>query len=135
MDHVKCKALKSELVMQPEPHLVPIQRFFDGNDDPGSIGCNLIEHPGVAAFQDVLVGLLLRTDVQAVHAQISEIDPGEMSWPYTDMIIVEGTIAIAELREIVGVLQPDEVGTAEEFDNASRLALKPGMQALCVWWD
>src|SRR5260370_34481105 len=31
--------------------LVTRQEFFDGNDDLGSIGCNLIEHPGVPAFE------------------------------------------------------------------------------------
>jgi hypothetical protein len=46
MDDAKCESLKAELASQPEPQIVPIDRFFDGNDDLGSIGCNLIDHPG-----------------------------------------------------------------------------------------
>jgi hypothetical protein len=38
MDDTKCRALKAELAAQPEPHIVPIERFFDGDDDPASIG-------------------------------------------------------------------------------------------------
>lgn len=79
MDDTKCKALKAELAAQSEPQIVAAERFFDGNDDLGSIGCNLMEHPGVDAFRDAFVGLLRRPDVQAVYAQISELDPGEVA--------------------------------------------------------
>jgi hypothetical protein len=101
MDHAKCRALKAELAIQPEPQLVPIARFFDGNDDTGSIGCNLAPHPGVDAFRDVLVGLLGRPDVQAVYAQISELDPGEGCWPFTDTVLVVGSISTDELDRAV----------------------------------
>ena len=51
MDGAKCAALKGELSKMPEPQVVPIERFFDGNDDLGSIGCNLNPHPGIALRQ------------------------------------------------------------------------------------
>ena len=54
MDDLKCRALKSELAAQPEPRTVPIERFFDGNDDLGSIGCNLMAHPGMDVFREAL---------------------------------------------------------------------------------
>ena len=66
MDNAKCKTLKAELASQPEPQIISVERFFDGSDDLGSIGCNLIEHPGVDAFRDVLTGLLRRPDVQSL---------------------------------------------------------------------
>ena len=81
MDQSKCNALKAELADQEEPQIIPIERFFDGNDDAGSIGCNLTEHPGMNVFRDVLTGLLRRSDVQAVYAQIAELDAGEDCWP------------------------------------------------------
>jgi hypothetical protein len=77
MDDVKCRALKAELSAQSELLIVPVARFFDGNDDLGSIGCNLDPHPGVEKFRNVLTGLLGRRDVKAVYAQISELDPGD----------------------------------------------------------
>src|ERR1700733_11748064 len=75
MDAKKCAASKAELDLQPEPPVVRAEQFFDGNDDTGSIGCNLSKHPGMAAFQEILTGLESRSDVQAVYAQITELDP------------------------------------------------------------
>src|SRR5262245_6917801 len=115
MDDQKCRALKSELAAQPSPQIVSIERFFEGNDDLGSIGCNLDPHPGIDIFRNVLTGLLARSDVKAVYAQIFELDPGDGCWPFTDLILVAGTIPGAELQEAVAVLQPDEIGTAESF--------------------
>jgi hypothetical protein len=135
MDDAKCKALKDELRPQPEPQIVAVQRFFDGNDDPGSIGCNLMEHPGVDVFRDVLIGLLRRPEVHAVYAQISELDPGEGCWPFTDTVLVAGTISADELRETVSALQPDEVGDAEQFGISPDIATRHDSPVLAIWWD
>ncbi len=75
MDESKCAALKAELASQQPSPVVTIERFFDGNDDAASIGCNLIEHPGIEFFREVLLGLKRRDDVVAVYAQIAELDP------------------------------------------------------------
>jgi hypothetical protein len=135
MDNTKCKALKEELAAQPEPQIVAAERFFDGNDDLGSIGCNLDEHPGVEAFRDVFAGLLRRPDVQAVYAQISELDPGDGCWPFTDTVLVVGTISADELRDAVSALQPDEVEDAKQFGISSAIPKKHGAPVLAVWWD
>src|SRR5690348_14502439 len=135
MDDTKCKALKDELAAEPEPQIVAAERFFDGNDDGGSIGCNLDEHPGVDAFRAVFAGLRRRPDVQAVYAQISELDPGEGCWPFTDIILVVGTIPVDELRSAVSVLQPDEVGAAAEFGVSAAVGNRHGSPVLAVWWD
>jgi hypothetical protein len=135
MDDTKCRALKAELAAQSEPQIVAVERFFDGNDDPGSIGCNLMEHPGVEAFRDVFASLLGRPDVQAVYAQISELDPGDGCWPFTDTVLVVGTIPAEALREAVGALQPDEVGDAAQFGVSDAIAKRHGLPLLVVWWD
>jgi len=135
MDDVKCNALKAELATQPEPQLVPIERFFDGNDDLGSIGCNLLAHPGVDVFRETFAGLLRRPDVQAVYAQITERDPGAGSWPFTDTVLVVGAIPAAELRRAVRELRPDEVGSAEEMGIAPAISGRQGSPLLAVWWD
>lgn len=135
MDTVKCSALKEELASQPEPRTVPIERFFDGNDDLGSIGCNLLAHPGIDVFREVLTGLLRRPDVQGVYAQIAELDPGAGSWPFTDTVLVVGTIPVAELRGLVRALQADEVGTAEDLAISPSVAERHGAPVLAVWWD
>jgi hypothetical protein len=135
MDHTKCKALKEGLAAQPEPQIVAAERFFDGNDDLGSIGCNLGEHPGVDTFRDVFASLLRRPNVQAIYAQISELDPGDGCWPFTDTVLVVGTISADELREAVSTLQPDEVGDAELFGISPAIAERHGSPVLAVWWD
>jgi hypothetical protein len=135
MDDTKCKALKAELAAQPEPQIVSVERFFDGNDDLGSIGCNLTEHPGVDAFRDLLTGLLRRPDVQAVYAQISELDPGDGCWPFTDTIFIVGTISPDELRGILSSLEPDEVGSGEQFGIPALITQKHQAPVLAAWWD
>jgi hypothetical protein len=135
MDDTKCKALKADLATQPEPQVVSVERFFDGNDDLGSIGCNLMEHPGIDAFRDALTGLLRRSDVQAVYAQISELDPGDGCWPFTDTIFVVGTISPDELRGILSSLEPDEVGSGEQFGIPALIQQKHQAPVLAAWWD
>lgn len=83
--------------------MVPVEEFFDGNDDLGSIGCNLVEHPGIDVFRDTLIGIARRADVVVVYAAIAEVDPGEGSWPFADTIFVVGTIPRGELAEILAV--------------------------------
>jgi hypothetical protein len=135
MDEAKRKALIAELSKRPEPQIVPVERFFDGNDDFGSIGCNLPEHPGVDTFREVLAGLLRRSDVEAVYAQIGELDPGEGCWPFTDTILVVGTISAETLRSLVDRLQPDEVSLAAACDVSSCIAEKHTAPVQIIWWD
>lgn len=135
MDLVKCKSLKERLGPDSYGQIVPIAEFFDGNDDLGSIGCNLDPHPGIDQFRDVLTGLLKRPHVQAVYAQISELDPGEESWPFTDTVLVVGKISIDHLRGVVSSLQPDEVGDSTQFGVSPSIAERHGSPVLVVWWD
>lgn len=135
MDDAKCRALKAELATQPEPQWVLIERFFDGNDDLGSIGCNLDPHPGIARFCQVLTGVLARPDVQAVYAQIAELDPGDGSWPFTDTVLVVGTIPTDELCDLVDELHPDEVGPAEAFGVSPAIAERHRVPVSVLWWD
>jgi hypothetical protein len=110
MDVTKCKALKTALELQRGPWTISIDLFFDGNDDPGSIGWDLPEHPGIDTFRELLTGLLRRSDVQAVYARIVELDPGEYDcWPSADFIFVVGTISPDELQKILDPLKPEEV--------------------------
>src|SRR5688572_8083913 len=135
MDSTKCNALKRDLAGQPEPQIVAISRFFDGNDDLGSIGCNLGDHPGIDVFRDLLVGLQNRPDVEAVYACIAELDPGEDCWPFTDTVFVVGRISPDDLRKLLNPLQPDELGPAEPFGIPSQIKERHTAPILAVWWD
>jgi hypothetical protein len=113
MDHTKCNALKGTFWLQPKPWIVSIAQFFDGNDDASSIGWNMIPYPGIVAFRHSLSELLGRSDVQAVYAQIDDLDLGEDVWPSTDLVFVVGTLSPDELRNILIPLMPDEVCAVE----------------------
>jgi hypothetical protein len=135
VDQEKCIALKRDLETQAEPQVVPLDRFFDGNDDEGSIGCYLVPHPGIPLFRETLFGLLQRPDVTAVYALISELDPGDDSWPFTDTVLVAGAIQPEALTEALSVLQPDYVAFADP-DEIGELGIQPPVvQGVTAWWD
>jgi hypothetical protein len=135
MDAKKCQALKARLAAQPGTPVIAITTFFDGNDDPASIGCNLEPHPGVSAFRDVLTGLLGRSDVEAVYAQVAEVDPGAGSWPFADTVLVVGSISPDELHDAVLSLQPDEVGALQGYAASLAVAERGGSPVLVIFWD
>lgn len=135
MDINKCKALKSELASQEEPQLVSIERFFDGNDDEGSIDCNLMNHPGVDTFRRTFEELKRRPGVQKIFAQITELDPGEDSWPFTDTVLVVGSLSAEELQEALAALKPDEVGPGSPDFFSPALNDADKSRTLVAWWD
>lgn len=137
MNLEKRKILIDRLSTQPEPQLIGIDEFFDGNDDIGSIGCNLIEHPGVEAFRTKLGNVARRADVEAVYVQIAELDPGEDSWPFADMVLIVGTLPVADLEAELAELEPDEVGTSDEFSVPESLYGRNAkkLPVLAAWWD
>jgi hypothetical protein len=134
MDATKRQKLKADLSGSEAP-MVAVERFFDGNEDEASIGCNLAEHPGIDTFRTVLLGLTKRPDVESVYALIAEVDPGEEYWPFTDTILVVGSIPAEELASLLSELEPDEVGAAEDFGIPEELLAKCGAPVLAVWWD
>lgn len=135
MNRAKRNYIVQQLTGQPEPHLVWIERFLDGNDDLGSIGCNLAAHPGMQLFREVFGRLLKRSDVSGVYAQMSELEPDEDSWPFSDLVFVEGTLSIAALAAEVQALQPDSVTEGQEFGVSRIERQEPGYNVLAIWWD
>jgi len=135
MDLVKRNQLVASLSQEPEPQIIPIEVFFDGNDDLGSIGCNLPDHPGIAAFRDAFTRIARRPGVVAIYAQIAELDPGDDCWPFSDTILVVGDISADELARELTSLQPDKVGPAHDFGIPEALTQHHGESVLVAWWD
>ena len=114
---------------------VSIEDFFEGNDDVGSIGCNLMSHPGVGKFHKSFADIRSRSDVQDVRVEIKDL-VDEHSWPFTDTVFVLTSMSQQNLRELVAALQPDEVGPFPSDSVPGDLPpLKDGMRVLGVWWD
>ena len=126
---------KSIAVGQHPGPTVTIDDFFDGNDDLGSIGCNLISHPGVDKFYKSFADIRSRNDVQDVRVEIKDL-VDEQSWPFADTVFVLTSMTQDNLRELVAALEPDEVGPFPS-DSIPRdfPPLKAGMRVLGIWWD
>ena len=127
--------LIARLATQPEPPLVPIEEFLAGNDDVGSLGCNLTEHPGMDTFREVFDRLAARADVESIHAQIAELDPGGDCWPFADTVYVVGAIASDALASALAPLQPDEVALHAPADVPPGLSRRADAPVHLVWWD
>ena len=125
---------------EPTP-LVPLELYFEGNDDQGSIGCNLTKHPGVRSFYETL--LQLRNDGQVsgiwVIAKQHDWKPG---WPHSDEILVRTTLSDSDIKSRLNHLGPDEVGEASssppfELHDLAGLpvACAAGERHVVAWWD
>jgi hypothetical protein len=136
VDTSKRTRLIEQLAPKPEPQIVSIEAFFDGNDDLGSIGCNLMEHPGMDVFRDTFARIARRPDVTAVYAQIAELDPGEDCWPFADTVFVVGSLSEDELAEALAPLEPDEIRKTEDSDIPPDIQKKDhDTHVLAAWWD
>ena len=135
MDLTKCAALKSELSMKEEPQIVPIERFLDGNDDMASIGCNLDDHPGMTRFREVFAALRRRPDVRAGYAQIAELDLGPDYWPFTDTVLVMGSLTRGALVDAVEPLRADEVEELDPDQVPSAVKSEKAESVYVIWWD
>jgi hypothetical protein len=138
-DPVKRNSLISKLKAMPGEPVIPIQEFLDGNlNDLGSIGCNLYpSHPGIAIFRSVFESLLSRSDVSEIYAHISEIEPDEESWPFTDRIYVFGSISSESLAKETKLIQPTEVGEPNRFFSKLPNEIKAlnSNSVKVLWWD
>jgi hypothetical protein len=118
----------------PEP-LVSLELFFDGNDDPASMGCNLVDHPGIGVFYSTLAAIRARPDVSDVRVGISEVTDGE--WPFSDHVYV---VTSAPPDEVVGwasSLRPDPASPEPWDDDLQHgwFDVPAPMHVVRLWWD
>ena len=136
MDTTKRRQLLERLAQQAPPRLVLIEQFFDGNDDPASIGCNLIDHPGIHEFNTKLDEIARHPDVKEIYVQIAELNPGDDYWPFADTLYILGTRPADVLRNELAHLQPDTVELAASDDIPDRIRRHyEGAPVVIVWWD
>ena len=74
---IKSAIARGYIAMGSPRVLVTRHEFFDRNDDEGSIGPNLMRHPGVAAFDSAFQTIERMDGVTAVYLTISEIDEAD----------------------------------------------------------
>jgi hypothetical protein len=138
----------SELGGQDAYPVVPLDLFFDGNDDPASFAPNLDPHPGISEIYAVLHELEERPDVSAVMVQIDEVlEPPE--WPYASSVYVITSADAEEVRRCAAPIQPDEMSTdaADDYGWSERAgrngatpppgapAVPSGYRPVVLYWD
>lgn len=137
IDSVKREALIRLIRSQPEHvdgrALVTVSEFFDGNDDLGSIGCNLPNHPGLEHFRKVLSDLEGRADVEHVWMQIYDLEEGD--WPFSENVLIFGTVPISEVRQLSKSLDPSEISELRMDWVPSRARDLSEKSYINLWWD
>lgn len=134
IDKIRQQGLPS--ASDPLP-VVSLEDFFIGNDDVGSIGCNLGEHPGTARFFELFNGIREREEVQDLLVEISEVEEAdEQMWPFSERVYVLTSATEEQVADWVAELEPDEVAEGFAFGvPAAAPGLEPGMRVISVWWD
>jgi hypothetical protein len=112
----------------PEAYpVVPLDLFFEGNDDPASFAPNLDPHPGISRIHSVLRSIEERPDVSAVVVQIDEVlEPPE--WPYASSVYVVTSADAGDVHAWAAAIEPDEL-SPDQGDNygwGAREAPPPG---------
>jgi len=113
--------------------LVTVSEFFDGNDDLGSIGCNLSDHPGVDHFRQVLSDIEDRSDVEEVWMQIYDLEEGE--WPFSENVLIIGKVPTSEIARLSESLQPSEISELQMEWIPARAKHLAGLNYINLWWD
>jgi len=117
--------------------LVTLEEFFVGNDDYGSIGCNLNPMLGPQFFFEKLRLIRRQPNVQDVLVEVVEVEEEDESmWPFSDRVYVFADAAPDAVGQWAAALHPDAVEegfAAGQPDSAPEL--RPGFKCYSLWWD
>jgi hypothetical protein len=116
--------------------VVSLEDFFSGNEDLGSIGCNLgEEQPPISEFYRLLKAIRSKPEVQDVLVRIYEYDEPS-SWPYTDTVYIITSAPTDQVEQWVAPLKPDAIYPEWMYGKpAAAPEPKAGMTPHSVWWD
>lgn len=112
--------------------LLSLEEFFTGNNDMGSIGCNLSSHPGTELFYIIFMAIRERPDVSDVRVIIREFNDLPDEWPFSDTIYVVTSASQEVIYDLAEPLLPDDV---KVDDTVTGLMPLSGQHVVSVWWD
>jgi hypothetical protein len=115
---------------------VSLEEFFVGNDDGGSIWCNIQNPIPPDRVFDILRGIRDRDRVADVVVLVTQYDGGKEEWPFSDTVYV---ITTAGADDVVSWFDPehapDEYWLAAKPEEFETLTIPEGMHAVGLWWD
>jgi len=114
--------------------IVSFDLFFEGNNDEGSIGCNLLNHPGIEVFYNTLKKLKSLNEVQDIFVEIYEVE--DVEWPFSERIYVLSSLNSEEIFEYLSTLEPSEISDDYQFGKPTNAPeLNKDMKVYSIWWD
>lgn len=116
--------------------MVTLEDFFEGNADEGSIGCNLLKHPGLKTFYEALLNIRKRANVQDVFVEIMELEDDEEYWAFSERVYILTNAEKSTIEQWVNVLEPSEVDEGYAF-GIPPIAPKllTDYKVYSIWWD
>jgi len=116
--------------------VVSLEEFFEGNSDEGSIGCNLLPHPGTDFFFDLLLAIREHPKVQTVLIEIYQIDELFETWPFSERVYIYTKLPEEEITRMMRPLQYDELESGFFREKPSSAVVpQSGMNVYAFWWD
>ncbi|WP_291581966.1 hypothetical protein [Clostridium sp. UBA6640] len=116
--------------------IVSLEDFFEGNDDIGSIGCNILEHPGIEKFYLILKEIRNKVNVQDVLVEIMEYDELDNTWPFSERIYILTKEEKSEISIWTKELQLDDIGEGYMYGEPKAAPkLEEGCLVYSLWWD
>lgn len=115
--------------------IVSVEDFFTGNTYESLIGCNLMKHPGLQHFYDVLTMVRNKEEVQDVFVEIIELEEGS-DLAFSERIYILTSASQGEVEEWVGSLSPSDFDTGYQYGEPTIApSLLLGYQVYSIWWD
>ena len=141
MDLVRHSQLLERIIalglLSPNLPLVTLEEFFEGNDDYGSIGCNLTPMLGPAFFFETLKHIRSLPNVWNVLVEVAEFEPEEfLTWPFSDTVYVFTNANPDKVAQWVAPIKPDAI--QEGFSNEKHRYAPPNtanFKYFSLWWN
>lgn len=118
----------------PRP-VVTLEEFFEGNEDPASIGYNLNDTYTPQEFYGFFRKLRDLPDVSNVLIEVKDLEDEE-GWPSTDTIWFVTSLSEAALaRHFEERIRPDEWRTYPPDYPMEPIRCPVGTHAIAAWYD
>jgi hypothetical protein len=120
----------------PTP-LLTLEEFFEGNEEIGSIGCNLDGCPEPNEFFKLLSEIRSRPDVSDVRVQITCLDDPWKQWPFSDTLWIMTPVDAETVKTWFPTnLAPDECWTGwTEGTLYEPIEVIAGHSPVAAWFD
>jgi len=117
--------------------LVTLEQFFEGNDDPGSIGYNLgLPDITPQKLYKVFADIRERPDVSDVLVEVKDMEDPD-GWPSADTVWIITSAIPEEIERWLGHdLRGDDYFTGwTKYVNHRGVKVPYGHKPIGVWWD